>query len=284
MLGPDDLVLCAAPLLHVGLLDRLAPARAAGFTGISLTPADVWGLEEQGMSAREIAQRIEDAGLKVAEMDCTACWLPCQRTLPVDDGLAALLASLTPERVVDTAARIGARSITAVEMRGVKPSLDEAAEAFARLCDLAAPHGLKVHIEFLPFGGIPDLTAAWNIVQAAGRENGGLTIDAWHLFRSNSTLAQLAAIPGARIFSVQINDAPAIPDADLLKETMSARLLPGAGSFNLTGFIRTLDRIGSQAPIGVEVFSDAQAARPLAEVAREWARTGRASIEQARKI
>lgn len=280
MLEPDDLVLCSPPLLHVPLLDRLAAARAEGFAGISLTPGDVWALEEQGMAAGEIARRIEDAGLKMAEMDCTACWLPSQRALPSADGLAALLAGLTPERVVETAARVGAASIVAVEMHGVKPSPDEAAEAFARLCDLAAPHGLKVHIEFLPFGGIPDLEAAWRIVRAAGRENGGLTVDAWHFFRSGSTLAQLAAIPGGRIFTVQINDAPATPQADLFKETISARLLPGEGSFDLTGFIRTLDKIGSRAPIGVEVFSDTQATRPLDGVARDWARSAREALNR----
>lgn len=277
------LVLSGPPFVHVPLLERLAPAREAGFTAISLMPGDVWSLEEAGMPASEIAGRIADHGLAVMEVDCTACWLPSQRRAGDEVPLAALLRSLTPERVVETAARIGAPSVTAVEMMGISPSLDEAAEAFAHLCDLSARHGLKAHIEFLPFGGIPDLASAWAIVQAAGRSNGGLTLDSWHFFRSGSSFALLESIPGSRIHTVQINDAPAQPEADLLHETMNGRLVPGQGSFDLTSFIRTLDRIGSTAPISVEIFSTEFNTMPMAQAIASWAPAARDIIRKARE-
>jgi len=282
MLGPQHLALAAPPFGHVPLLDRLAPARAAGFDAIALMPGDVWTLEAQGMSAAEIAGRIADHGLAISEVDCTACWLPAQQALEPTDDMGRLVRSLTPERVIETAARVGARSVTAVEMSRVAVDPDAAAEAFAAMCDFAAPHGIKVHIEFLPTGGIPDLASAWRIVKAANRPNGGLTVDSWHLFRSGSTLDQLAAIPGERIHTVQINDAPETPQADLWQELMTGRLLPGQGSFDLTGLIRTLDAIGSTAPIAVEVFSTALATQPTAEAMRALAQAGAAIIRQAR--
>lgn len=282
MLGPSDLVLCGPPLGHIPLLDRLAAARDAGFAAISVTPGDLWALERQGMSLREIASRIADHGLELAEVDCIGCWLPSQAGAPANARFRDLLGTLTPERVIDTAARAGARSVVAVEMMDVTPSLDEAAEAFAHICDLAAPHGLPVHIEFLPFGGIPDLASAWAIVEAAGRPNGGLTLDSWHLFRSGSTLAQLAAIPGDRIFTVQINDAPAIPTGGLFEETVAGRLLPGMGDFDLIRLIRTLDSIGSKAPIGVEVFATGQAEQTADDIARAWMSAARAILDKAR--
>ncbi|ANI79627.1 sugar phosphate isomerase/epimerase family protein [Sphingobium sp. EP60837] len=277
------LILSAPPFAHVPLLERLAPAREAGFTGISLMPGDVWSLEEAGMKPSEIAARIANHDLTVMEVDCTACWLPSHRRTGDDAPLASLLQSLTPERVVEAAARIGAPSITAVEMMGVSPSLDEAAEAFTHLCDLAAPYGLKVHIEFLPFGGIPDLASAWAIVQAAGRPNGGLTVDSWHFFRSGSSFELLESIPGSRIHTVQINDAPAQPEADLLHETMSGRLVPGQGSFDLTRFIRTLDQIGSTALFSVEVFSKNINGMPMAQAIASWAPAARDIIRKARE-
>ena len=167
-------------------------------------------------------------------------------------------------------------------MFGVRPSLDEAAGAFAAICDGAAEHGLIAHIEFLPFGGIPDLKSGWRIVEAAGRKNGGLTIDSWHLFRSRSTLDELARIPGAHIGTVQINDAPAEASGPLFEETMRRRLLPGDGALDIVGLVRTLDRIGSTAPIGVEVFTNAQQTKPVAEVALAWAHTARGILTQAR--
>jgi sugar phosphate isomerase/epimerase len=280
MLGPRDLVFCAPPVAQVPLLDRLAPVRAAGFTGLSILPDDVWTLEESGMPAAEIAQRIADEGLQVAEIDCIGCWLPTQAAASGGD-YGDLLRNLSPERVIGTAARIGARSVVVVEMFGVTPSLDEAARAFARVCDQAAEHGLLVHIEFLPFGGIPDLQSAWRIVEAAGRPNGGLTVDSWHLFRSGSTLEQLRAIPGDRVMSVQINDAPATPAADLMHETMTGRLFPGQGDFDLVGLIQTLDEIGCTAPLGVEVFNAEVSNGALADVAMKLAETTRARVRAA---
>ena len=284
MTADPMLVLSGPPFGHLPLLDRLAPAREAGFSAISLMPGDIWSLEAAGMSAVEIGQRIADHGLAVMEMDCTACWLPSQRTAGDDVPMAALLRSLSPGRVIEAAARIGSPSVTAVEMMGVTTSLDEAAEAFAYLCDLAAEHGLKVHIEFLPFGGIPDLASAWAIVQAAGRINGGLTLDSWHFFRSGSSFELLAQIPGSRIHTIQINDAPAKAEPDLLQETMSARLIPGQGSFDLPRFIRTLDRTGTEAPISVEIFSASTRSAPMAEAIKSWAPAARDIIRKAREI
>ena len=95
-------------------------------------------------------------------------------------------------------------------------------------------------------------------------------------------LDQLAQIPGEKIFSVQINDAPAQPKADLWEELMTGRLLPGEGDLDLIGLIRTLDAIGAQIPIAVEVFSEKLNAQPLADSVRAMAQTGAAIIRQAR--
>ena len=281
MLG-DGLVLSAPPFGHVPLLDRLAPARDAGFAAISLLPGDVWQLERAGVAAAEVRSRIADHGLAVMELDCVAAWLPAHATAGGDGEMARLLRGLTPERVLDTAVRIGAPSVTVVEMMGHAPGLAEGAEAFAGLCDQAAARGLRVHLEFLPFGGIPDLATAWRIVEAAGRSNGGLTIDSWHFFRSRSAFDLLEQIPGAQVFTVQINDAPAQAAADLMAETMSARMVPGTGSFDLARFVRTLDRIGCTAPLSVEVFSRATAQLPMAEAIAGWADAAHTILDKAR--
>lgn len=283
MTADPTLILSGPPFAHVPLMERLVPAREAGFSGISLMPGDVWALEEAGVSAVDVANRVADHGLAIMEMDCTACWLPGHHAASDDVPMAALLQSLTPERVIEAAARIGSPSITVVEMMGISPSLDEAAEAFAHLCDAAAEHGLKAHIEFLPFGGIPDLASAWAIVEAAGRPNGGLTIDSWHFFRSGSSFDLLERIPGSRIHTVQINDAPAEPEPDLLHETMNGRLIPGQGSFDLTRFIRALDRTGTDTPISIEIFSAATRSAPMAEALKSWAPAARDIIRKARE-
>lgn len=279
----SQLVFCSPPVAgQVPLLDRLEAVKAAGFTAISLQPTDVWALEEQGMSASEVAARIADAGLTVGEVDCTACWLERHKTQGGDDDLSLLLRSLTAERVVETAARIGARSVVAVDLSDAPFNRDEVAEGFAAVCDLAAEHGLLAHIEFLPMSPIRSLTEAWSAVEAAGRANGGLTVDSWHFFRSGSSLDDLARIPGKRIHTVQLNDAPATPAGDMWDEMMNARLLPGQGAFDLAGLIGTLDRIGSTAPLGVEVFNARHQNQTIAQIAQDWAQATRAMLAKVR--
>lgn len=282
-LGPAQLVFSSVPVSDRPVFDRLKPAREAGFEGISLLPTDIWEMAAQGIPAEVVGHRIRDEGLVICEVDCTAAWIPAQRAKAPANDMDRRVLAYTAEKVVDAAARVGARSITAVEMLGIRPSVDEAAESFAKLCDMAAEHGLLVHLEFLPFGGIPDLKSAWAIVESAGRPNGGLTIDSWHLFRSGSTLDELAAIPGDRIFTVQLDDAPGKPWDDMFSETLNGRLLPGEGSFDLAGMIRTLDAIGSKAPIEVEVMNAGNTNVTLEKIAQDWAAAARNVVAQARR-
>jgi sugar phosphate isomerase/epimerase len=282
-LDANDLVLCAGTAQHVPLLERLAPARAAGYAGVSIQPHECERMRAEGVGPAELRRRVADAGLAIAELDAITTWLP-EHAPPASfpSELARMLSGCTPERLVPLAASIGARSLTVVEFYGARVAPDAAAEAFAGICDLAAAHALLVHLEFLPWAGIPDLRSAAEIVQRAGRRNGGLLIDSWHLFRSGSTLAELARIPGDRILGVQLDDAPARAEADLADETQHRRLLPGDGSLDLVGLVRTLDRIGSRAPLGVEVYSDELATQPIETVCRASADATRRVLAAAR--
>jgi sugar phosphate isomerase/epimerase len=279
----EDLVLCAGTVLGTPFFDRLAPARASGFAGVSMQPADYHALRDEGASDRDIRARVADHGLQISEFDAVTTWFAGHEP-PAgwDPAVARMLRANTAETVCPIAGSLGARSVTVVEFYGVPVEIDIAAAGFAHVCDRAADHGLLAHLEFLPWAGIPDLRTAWEIVRRADRPNGGLLIDSWHVFRSGSTLAELAAIPGDKVLYVQVDDAPADAEADLSDETQHRRLLPGDGSFDLVGLVRTLDAIGSTAPIGVEVFSDELAGRPVHEVARRCADATRTVLLAAR--
>jgi sugar phosphate isomerase/epimerase len=147
-------------------------------------------------------------------------------------------------------------------------SVDDAAAALAGLCDRAAEHGLVVHVEFLPWSRIADVNAAWEIVRVADRPNAGIAVDAWHWFRGTPDAAALRAIPGNKILGIQLDDAPAEPEANLMTATLHDRLLPGDGAFDLVGLVAALRDAGAVAPIGVEVFSDALHALGPHEAAR----------------
>jgi sugar phosphate isomerase/epimerase len=127
---------------------------------------------------------------------------------------------------------------------------------------------LLVHLEFLPWSKIPDLATAWKIVQEADQPNGGIALDAWHYFRGSPDHDLLRAIPGNRILSVQLGDAPAQAEPDLMAAALHERLLPGQGELDLDALVSALRHIGAHAPFGIEVFSDPLHRRPPAEAAR----------------
>jgi sugar phosphate isomerase/epimerase len=256
MLGRQDLVLCAGTLLPTGIADRAKAAQAAGYTGVSLWMADVYRARAEGMSDADVRALLDDHGLEIAELDCLTSWLPgsgppADAPFEVDEAMRA-----PDEEFFAIADSIGGRSVNIAEIWGSTTSLDAAVEAFARVCDRAAEHGLLVHLEFLPWSAFPDVNSAWEVVRTADRPNGGLIIDSWHCARSATTIEDLAALPGDRVLAVQLSDA--LPDAapDVTDETMHARLLPGEGSAHVVEIVQALDAIGCTAPIGVEVFSD----------------------------
>jgi sugar phosphate isomerase/epimerase len=276
-----DLVLCAGTLMSTPFVERLAPARDSGFRGVSMQPMDVAAFMVDGHSPADLVRVLDDHGLALAEFDAITTWDDDHDPPEAWGPEGAAMKAGTPENLVPLAAAVGARSISIVEYYGIDLGVDRAAAAFARTCDLAAEHGLLVTLEFLPWTGVRTLATAVDIVRAAGRRNGGVLVDSWHLFRSGATLADLAGMPGELLGYVQIDDAPAVGEPDMMDETIHRRLVPGDGELDLVGFVRTLGALGYSGPIGVEVYSDDLAAQPPADAARRCGEGTRRVLEAA---
>ena len=270
----DDLVLCSGTLRAASLAEKCAAAVAGGFSALTLWPSDVARAQREGLAPGDVKRLIADHGLAVADLDALLVWLPGEQYPPGLPGEAEFYA------IADA---IGGRSLNVAQGFGASVDLDRAAEALAGVCDRAREHGLLVTLEYLPWSGIPDAATALAIIERTGRANAALMFDTWHTFRGPTDEAQLETIPGARIGSVQINDAPPEPTGNLIAETMSARLLPGEGAIPVVRWLRWLDAIGSTAPIGVEVFSSALDALPPVEVGRRCGAAARAVLAAARK-
>jgi sugar phosphate isomerase/epimerase len=122
---------------------------------------------------------------------------------------------------------------------------------------------MEVALEFLPWGAIPEIGAAWEIVVRAGMRNGGILLDTWHWHRRRGgpDFATLERIPGDRILVLQLSDAAPVPGADLMRESIQARLLPGEGAIDLARLFDALERIDAAPLIAPEVFN-----RELAEL------------------
>jgi sugar phosphate isomerase/epimerase len=283
-LGANDLVLCSGTVPDAGFRERVEAAAAAGFSAISLWGRDYRRAQSEGLSDADMRALLDANGLAVAELDGVGQWLPGSAGLapPVEGDEADSFFAFSEQDLYAIADAVGARSLNAVEVYGMHYEPDDAAAAFASLCDRAAGHGLLVHLEYLPWSGIPDARAAGEIVRLAGCPNGGVLVDSWHHFRSGGDDDALRAIPGDRIVGIQLNDAPATAEADPVDECLHRRLVPGEGDIDLVGLIRLLDAAGVDAPVGIEVMSDEINALPVKEAARRVGDATRSVLAAAR--
>ena len=243
--------------------ERVTAATAAGYGAVSTSPREADALRGEGVSLADAAARARDQGVPIVVLDAVFSWLRPAEPWPVLAGVNDI--TVDESLRIAEAMRIG--SINAIALRGSGRSDEAIAEQFAEFCDRAAEAGCRVHLEFAPHSGIPDVGRAWDIVRLADRPNGGLLFDSWHFFRGDADLEALAAVPGERIFAVQLSDGTAEPVGHWYEETMHHRLLPGDGAFDLVAAVRVLAGTGALTLIGPEVISDELHARSADESA-----------------
>ena len=277
-LGREDLVFCSGTLLTGSIHEMVEAAVAGGYQAITLWPQDVERAHAEGHSDSDLRALLADNGLCVSDLDPLLGWTPQAMPKPGE----AAFGMPSEDEFYAIAEALGARTMNAAQGFGSELDLDRAAEDLAGVCDRAREHGLVVTLEFLPWSGIPDVATAYDLVQRTGRANATIMLDTWHWFRGSSDLEQLRAVPGDRIGGVQLNDAPAERPGDLVTESIEARLLPGEGVIPIVEVIRTLDAIGSNAPLGVEVFHKKHASMKPADVGRSTAEATRRVLAQAR--
>ena len=146
-LGAGDTVLCSGTLRPgISFRERVAAAGAGGFSGLSLWGRDYRVARDEGLDDQDIRLLLQDHGLSVGELDPAWWWLPGASDIhiPPAHDPEQLFGYAEPE-LFAVADAVGARSLNAVDVFGGPWSLDEAALAFAGLCDRAADHGLLVH-------------------------------------------------------------------------------------------------------------------------------------------
>jgi sugar phosphate isomerase/epimerase len=258
---------------RVRFADRLAAARAGGFTAISLFATDYErARDEERLGDADLRAMLADHGLRVAELDPLLNWIP---------GMESAFFGGSEDDFYRIAEALQPRSLNLALALPVPIPTETLVTAFAGVCDRAADRGLGVLLEPLPWTAVPSVTAAHEIVVAAGRANGGIMLDAWHHFRSGAPAAALDAA-GARVLGVQLSDAPREAEANPIDETLHRRRLPGDGDIDLVDLVRRLDAAGCRAPLGVEVFSDELAELPAAEIGRRAGERVRHLLRQAR--
>jgi sugar phosphate isomerase/epimerase len=260
----DELVLFAGNLPAAPFREFVAAAAGAGWDGVSVWPLMYQrALSREGLDPETMRKIVDDAGLRVAELDAFFGWLPAEPG--ADDGR-----EWDRDRFFEVASILGAGTVVAAgRLNAVGLDLDRAVEGFADLCDAAAAHGLRISLEFVAFSTIPDAATGWSIIEGSGRANAGLVVDMGHLARSGGDEAALRAMPPERVYSVQLCDGPAEAPTDLLDEARWHRGDPGDGDFDVAGVLERLAADGVRTRVGPELYRPGWSERDPATVAAD---------------
>lgn len=134
--------------------------------------------------------------------------------------------------------------------------IDRAAQDLHELGEEAQKRGLRVGYEALAWGKfVNDHRDAWEIVRRANHPNIGLILDSFHTLSRKIEVESIRAIPGDKIFFLQLADAPLI-EMDLLYWSRHFRNMPGEGGLDVTGFTRAVMATGYAGPVSLEIFND----------------------------
>ena len=230
------------------LRQKLEAVSAAGFDGIELFEADFVNFKG---SADELGRIAADLGLSID------LYQPFRDFEGMPE--AQFRRSLErAERKFDLMEAMGAPLMLCCSNTS-SLAIDDPGLAAAQLHELAeraARRNLRVGFEALAWGRFTSLYGqAWNIVREADHPNLGLILDSFHTLSLKDDPAGIAAIPGDKIFFLQMADAPLL-SMDVLQWARHHRSFPGQGDLDVIGFFEQVLRAGYTGPLSLEIFND----------------------------
>ena len=231
-----DVVLAHFSIRDASFVDRCAAASAAGFGGIGLYIGEWSRLRAEGRSDDDLLAVLNEHEMRVAEVEALPIFADAQI-----EPFVHLVATFRPDRIQVIPPFRGA-----VDRKAAGAWL-------AKVADRVGVFGASLAIEFLPFTDISDAASAVELVERADRDNVGLCVDSWHVFRGAGLLS-LVGLDPAMVQSVQFNDGPLEPVLDdYVQDCLHHRQAPGEGEFDLRGFLALLP---ADVPLSIEVPDD----------------------------
>lgn len=265
--------LCELDVAPAELIEYAATAGISS-VGLRIAHASPGGIEyplRTKAERAEVRHRIDATGVSVLYIEL----ISISETTRASDYRA----------MFETGAELGATRLT---VAGDSTDISLVIDRFGQICELANGYGINVDFEFMPFRAIRTLGEAAEIVRRAAQPNGRILVDTLHIFRSGSSVEELAKLDPAMIGTLQICDAPSVapPQSELVTEARTRRLLPGHGGLDLWSVI---DALPADIMIGVEVPMASQypnldpAARLtlMVEQTRKFFQQGQATAEKA---
>jgi 4-hydroxyphenylpyruvate dioxygenase len=247
------------------LTDKLRAAAEAGFDGVEIFEPD---LVASPASPEEIVALADRLGLSLD------LYQPFRDAEGVtEDEFERVLRRARAKFALMQ--RLGIDTMLVCSNVGTATIDDDAvsADQLRRLGAAAGEHGVRIAFEALAWGRyVDDYRRAWRIVELADHDAVGVCLDSFHTLSRGHDPAAIEAIPGHKVFFVQLADAPAL-SMDVLSWSRHHRLFPGEGTFDLGTFLTCVLRTGYDGPLSLEVFNDVFRQTEVGRTARQARRS-----------
>lgn len=247
------------------LPEKLEAIAAAGFEAVEIFENDLLYYTGSARSVREMAAGL---GLEIALFQPFRDF----EAVPEEQFRRNLERA---ERKFDLMGELGAPLILVcsnVQRHAIGDPALSAAQLHA-LAERAAARDIRIGFEALAWGTHTNRYGqAWSIVQQADHPSLGVILDSFHSLAIGDDAADMAAIPGEKIFFVQLADAPRMT-LDPLSWSRHFRCFPGQGDLDVAGFLAGALKAGYAGPISLEIFNDDFRAAPTRQTAADGMRS-----------
>lgn len=230
------------------LKDRAEVSGRIGWRGMGFVMDDLEAsLAHYGLPT--VRRIFADNGIRHVELEFLVDWHL--------DGQKRREAEAMYDRMLEIGAELGIKKIKlggGVFEEGA-PDLSAMRSALAVICERAAPLGIEIVIEFLPFASINGIDRGLALFDGLGTTNGGLLVDTWHVQRGGMTAEDIRKIPLDLLRAVELDDAGPEPMGTLFNDSTHFRRLCGEGTIDIAAQIQAILDVGYRGYWGVELIS-----------------------------
>mgnify|MGYP003587407814 FL=1 len=249
----------------LALEEQIRLAAKAGYAGIEPWTADLAKAAETGGALKALRQRCADSGLTVISAIGFAAWA-------VNDDAARAQGLEQMRRDMDLVAQLGGTHIAAspmgVNKAGATLDLDAAAERYRAVLELGKSLGVIPQLEFWgASANLSRLDQCLYVAARAGHPDACVLADVFHMYRGGTEPAALRLLGRSAAYSFHMNDYPAAPAREALKD--ADRVWPGDGVAPIREMLGAFRENRASVWLSVELFNAAYWARPADETAAQ---------------
>jgi 2-keto-myo-inositol isomerase len=222
----------------------------AGYQAIEPWMNELQAHKERGGSLADLRKQIADHGLTVESAIGFAEWI-------VDDDTKRAKGLENAARDMDMLREIGGKRIAAPPSGATQQTdldLRKAAERYRALLELGEKQGVTPQVEVWGFSkALSRLGETLYVAVEAAHPQACILPDVYHLYKGGSEFNALRMLSGAAVQVFHMNDYPAAPPRDMIKD--ADRVYPGDGVAPLKKILGDMFAAGFQGVLSLELFN-----------------------------